>query len=78
MLYSFSSVLFFQFLKFFSASSPPPPVQTGEDLSLTAFSWAFPAHKIVAVGAVNNTAGMLFDRSLEPRHRTATGAMDVE
>ena len=40
--YSFSSVLFL-ISQVFSASSPPPPVQTGKDLPLNDFSWASPA-----------------------------------
>ena len=61
-----------------SASSPPPPVQTGTGLPLNAFSWASPAPDIVGVAAVNNTAGMLFGRGCQPRHRTATGVTALE
>ena len=37
-----------------SASSPPPPMQTGKGVPLNDFSWASPAPDVVGVAAVNN------------------------
>ena len=77
MHYSFSSVLF-SASPVSSASSPPPPVQTGKGLPLNDFSSESQAPGVVGVAAVNNTAGTLFGCSCGPRQRTARGATAVE
>ena len=72
LLCSFSFVLF-SASQVSSVSFLPPLVQTGTNLPLNAFSWAFPPPDNAGVAVVNNTAGTLFGHSCGPRHRATMG-----